>query len=94
MIDVEAQMCKCHHLMTLSGKSWKKHTFEQIFNQFFKQNFEDMLLLNKTQDWLQDMGYLSNFATGFQKVPFFLKLDQNQWFQNSRFHFYLVFIWK
>ena len=46
MIDVEAQMCKCHHLMTLSGKSWKKHTFEQIFNQFFMQNFEDMLLLN------------------------------------------------
>ena len=39
-------------------------------------------------------GYLSNFATGFQKVPFFLKIDQNQWFQNSRFHFYLVFIWK
>ena len=37
-------------------------------------------------------GYLSNFATGFQKVPFFLKIDQNQWFQNSRFHFYLVFI--
>ena len=38
------------------------------------------------------IGYLSNFATGFQKVPFFLKIDQNQWFQNSRFHFYLVFI--
>ena len=40
----------------------------------------------------KNIGYLSNFATGFQKVPFFLKIDQNQWFQNSRFHFYLVFI--
>ena len=26
------------------------------------------------------------------KGSIFLKLDQNQWFQNSRFHFYLVFI--
>ena len=43
---------------------------------------------------IQVTGMISNFATGFQKVPFFLKIDQNQWFQNSRFHFYLVFIWK
>ena len=25
-------------------------------------------------------GYLSNFATRFQKFHFFLKIDQNQWF--------------